>query len=570
MHSKFTQWAVIILLAISLASGFYIWRLQTTRGLDLSLDIPEDVMSGVPFDVKVNFSNNSGATLNDARFAITLPAGAAFFGSPVAKTVENRQLGNIGNGSLVQESFRVVVIAPEQTSKSFKVTINYAPAKLGARFEKSATGEVLVKSSGIAITMSGPERVTSGEEFELAVSYENISEMDFNNLELRVEYPPTFTYNSASLKPDMENNVWRLGDLRKNSEGKITIKGNLTGGENDNYEFKTQISQRAAGENYPVSAGSFTASIAASPLSLSINLANGQDYVAKAGDTLNYTLSYINGTDISLRDVVIKAKLIGEMYDLATLESPGAYRQGDNTLIWNPENSPALASLSSGSAGAVILTVHLKNSFPIRRFSDKNYSLVLNAEINSPTPSPVGGSPFLSKSRLETKVSGKIEVDAKVFFRDADSGFLNQGVFPPKAGQPTQFTIHWLLKSFAADVSNIEVRGILGNNVRMIGGARSNSGSLPQYNPETNEVFWQVDKLQANQGVVGSPIEAVFQVEAIPLATQVGMFMPIINATTIRATDTLSGQELTNSDVGISTALQDDTTVTPQSGVVQP
>ena len=570
MHSKFTKWTIVILLGISLFSGFYIWRIQTTRGLDLILDMPEEMMSGVPFDVKVNFSNNSGATLNDARFAITLPSGAAFFGSPVTKTIENRALGNIGNGSLVQESFRVVVIAPEAESRSFKVTINYAPAKLGARFEKSVNGEVFVKSSGIAIEMSGPEKVTSGEEFELSVVYKNISEMDFNDLEMKIEYPPTFSYGSSSLKPDMENNIWRLGDLRKNSEGKITVKGSLTGGENDNYEFTARISQRAAGENYPVSASSFKASIAASPLSLSINLNGGSDYTAKAGDVLNYTLSYINGTDIPLRDVVIKAKLAGEMYDLKTLESIGAFRQGDNTLVWNQGNSPSLISLSPGSAGAVVFTVKLKDAFPIKRFSDKNYSLVLNAEINSSTQSPSSGSVFLSKSRLETKIAGKIEADARAYFRDADSGFLNQGIFPPKAGQLTQFTIHWLLKSFAADVSNIEVRGILGNNIRMLGEARSNSGSLPQYNAETNEVFWQVDKLQANQGVVGSPIEAVFQVEALPSASQVGTFMPIINATTIRATDSLTGQELLNNDAGVTTALQDDPTVAPQSGVVQP
>ncbi len=570
MHSKFTKWTVGILLGISFISGFYIWRLQTTRGLDLSLDLPEEVLSGVPFDIRVNFSNNSGAVLNDARFAISLPPGAAFFGSPVTKTVENRPLGNIGNGSLVQESFRIVVIAPEQVSRSFKVTINYAPAKLGARFEKSVSGEVLVKSSGIAIEMSAPEQVTSGEEFELAVSYRNISELDFSDLELKVEYPATFTYVSSSLKPDMENNIWKLGDLRKNSEGKITVRGNLTGGENDNYEFRSQISQRAAGENYPVSVGSFKASIAASPLSLSLNLNGSTDYTAKAGDVLTYTLSYVNGTDIQLRDALITAKLVGEMYDLKTLDSPGAFRQGENTLIWNQDNSPSLATLPPGSAGLVTFTVKLKDSFPIRRFSDKNYSVILNAQINSSTISPVTGSEFLSKARLETKVAGKVEVDAKAFFRDADSGFLNSGVFPPKTGQPTQFTIHWLLKSFAADVSNIEVRGILGNNVRMVGEARSNSGSLPKYNPETNEVFWQVDKLQANQGVVGSPIEGVFQVEAVPQAAQIGMFMPIINATTIRATDNSTGQELTNSDVGISTALQDDPTVQPQSGVVQP
>lgn len=569
MKISFTKWTTLILLAISLVSVFYIWQFQSTRGLDLTLDFPEQIMSGVPFDLKINFSNNSGALLNDARLTITLPDGVAFYGSPTEKTIEGRQLGNIGQGSLVQESFPIVIIAPEQSVKTIKVAIGYSPATLGAKFEKISYADVRVESSGIVIEMAAPEKATSGENFEVIISYRNVSGVDFSNLELKMEYPPSFTFTSASMSPDMENNIWNLGDLRKNSEGKITINGNLTGGADDVYEFKAQLSERAAGENYLVSTGSAKTAIAASPLSLAIHLNGGNgNYIAKAGDTLNYTLSYINGTSIALHNVIIKAQLIGEMFDLSKIEAQEISRQGDSVLIWNSANNPNLVFLSPGSAGAVSFSIKVKDTFPVKRFSDKNYSLLLNSEIASPTPS-TEGQVFLSKARLETKVSGSIIVDAKVFFRDAESGFLNSGVFPPKAGQPTQFTVHWILKSMAADVTGVEVRSILGNNVRMVGSAKSNGGSLPNYNSETNEVFWQVDKLQANQGIVGGPIESVFQIEATPSADQVGTFMPLINATTIRASDSFTGQDIVSSDAGVTTALSDDLTITVQ-GVVQP
>src|SRR3989344_1517944 len=159
MNLRLTRWLIIFLIAVSAVSAFYIWRFIGARGLDLSLEVPENIMSGVPFDLKVNFSNNSGSVLNDARLTLTLPEGAAFFGSPASKTIENKNLGNVGAGSLVQEQYRIIVFSPEAGHKEFKATINYAPASLGARFEKGETLVIPIKSSGILISMSVPEKV---------------------------------------------------------------------------------------------------------------------------------------------------------------------------------------------------------------------------------------------------------------------------------------------------------------------------------------------------------------------------------------------------------------------------
>ena len=565
LNPKIVNLTIVAFIAISLASSFYIFVLRDRSALNLELEAPEEILTGVPFDLKVNFSNNSGNLIGDVRLSVILPEGAAFFGKDLQKNIDNKPLGNIGDGSLVQETYKVIVIAAEPAVKQFKAAVNYAPASLGSRvrFEKSETIEVESRSAGIQIEMVVPEETVSGEEFSLDIAYRNISDLDFSDLELRLEYPPNFTFAIASLKPDSGNNIWLLGDLRKNSEGKFFVTGNLIGSEDELFEFKAGLSSRQGGYSYLVSRGSAKTAIGSSPLSLAIHLNNGENYVAKPGDNLNYTISYSNNTDSLLSNVVIRAKLIGELFDLGSVQTQGFFRPTDNTLIWNSANAPDLTPLPSGKAGVVNFSVKIKETYPIRRFSDKNFLLKVQAETES-------NGRIFSKVQSETKLVGKAEVDAKAYFRDAESGFLNQGLFPLKVGQPTNFTIHWLVKSFANDLSNIEVRGALGNNVKMVGVPKSNAGSLPFYSVEGNEVVWQIEKIQANLGLIGIPIEAVFQVEVLPEAGNVGNYIQILGPTSIKALDGFTGQELSHSDGALTTALPDDSTVGQQGGVVQP
>ena len=570
MNSKLVNGLIWILIAISVISLIYIFVFQSGRGLGLDLEAPEQILSGVPFDLKVNFSNNSGTTLEDVRLNLTLPEGAAFFGSDPQKNIDNKSLGNMGNGSLTQESYKIIIFSSEEGEKELRTSVSYSSVSLGPRFEKKKSIGIAVKSSGVLIEMSVPEKAVSGEEFPIAVSYRNISDIDFSDLRLVLEYPPSFSFISADLNPDSSNANWLLGDLRKNSEGKFIIKGSLIGNAGDLFEFKSGLFTRSAGQEYSVNKNSAKVEISSSPLSVSVNLNNAQDYSAKPGDSLNYTISIINTTDKPLREVAVRAQLVGEMFDLNTVQTQGAFRAYDNIIIWNSVNSSNLALLSPGSAGAVNFSVKVKNNYLIRRFSDKNFVLLINAEAESPTQVSDSAKNTFSKNKLETKVSGSALIESKAYFRDAGSGFLNNGIFPPKADEPTNFTIHWLIRNSAADISGVEVKAMLGNNVKMAGDPKSNAGSPPFYNSDTNEVIWKIDKIQANQGVIGDPIEAIFQIEAVPSAQDVGKYMPLIGETALSAKDEWAGQQLNSLDGQITTTLPDDPTVGQQGGVVQP
>lgn len=539
--------------------------------MDLAIDAPEEALIGVPFDFRVEFSNQSGSVLKDVNLTVSLPDGAVFAGSGEDKLLANKNLGNVGEGSLIAETYQIVFLRGGNTSQEIKSVISYAPGNLRTHFETVKKAEIAVRESGVAVELVGPEKVFNGEEFSFDLVYRNVSELDFSNLELRLEYPPSFTFLGSSLEPDKGKNTWTLGDLRKGSEGTFAITGSIIGPENATADFKFGLTANIAGKNYDLEIKPFTMTIAPSSLGLSVVLNNKPEYIAKANDDLNYVISYINNTDTTLRDVVIRAQVVGEMFDLGLLNTDGLFRSSDNKIIWNSQTTPSLGVVSPSSAGFVKFSIKTKASYPIRRFGDKNFVLRINAEIESPTPPDSGASSrTYSLARLDSKVSGNIVLDVRGYFRDAEAGILNKGTMPPRVGQPTNFTVHWVLKNFANDISGLEIRSELKSGVQFTGVAKSNFGPLPFYDEKNRQLVWQLDKLSANKGVVDQPLEAIFQIEATPSANQVGNYMPLLGETMVKALDSFTGQEFLASMSALTTALPNDVTIGSQGGVVQP
>lgn len=568
--SKILKILILILLVIIAGSIFYIYR-TSSRNLNLSLKTPDEVLIGVPFDLRVEFSNQFGAVLKGVFLMVNLPEGAVFVGSGEDKLLKKKDLGDIGEGSLISETYQVVFLRGRDSVKELRATVNYLPSKLGTRFEITEKTEVTVRDAGVAVEVVGPESVLSGEEFELEVIYRNVSEVDFNDLELKLEYPANFSFLRSSIKPDKGKDTWFLGGLRQGSEGVFTIRGSVIGPEESLVEFKTNLKTNLAGKQYDLEIKPFSLTIAPSPLSLNIALNNKSDYIVQPNDNLNYVISYVNNTDAPLRGVIIRAQLVGELFDFNYLNTDAFFRTSDNTLIWNFQNTPALNLLSSNSAGFVKFSIKAKEQYSIRRFSDKNFVLRVNVEIESPTvPGSVNAVRTFNITKLESKVSGTIIVETRGYFRDAATSILNKGPMPPRVGQPTNFTVHWILKNFATDVLAIEIKAALPEGVKFTGVAKSNFASPPFYDEENNQMIWQIDKLSANKGVIDQPVEAIFQIEVIPSDEQVGNYMLLVGETSFRVFDDFTNIELSGFASAVTTSLPHDVTIGAQGGVVQP
>ena len=98
---------------------------------------------------------------------------------------------------------------------------------------------------------------------------------------------------------------------------------------------------------------------------------------------------------------------------------------------------------------------------------------------------------------------------------------------------------------------------------------KSSTGfAAPQYNERTQEVVWLVEKIAATRGIIGEPVEAIFQIEAIPSAS--GNYWPLIGETVLKGKDDFTGLEISSKDFPVTTLLPDDSTVGSQQGIVKP
>lgn len=562
--------AVAISLLIIGVGGFYIYQTLSSQGITLSVEAPDQILIGEPFRLSVIVRNDSNSVLGDASLALNLPSGTAIFGEAPGKVIERKDLGNVGIGGINRQDFNLIILDGENTVKNFDVSLFYSPTAISAAFEKKTRKNIAVGKPAISFNILSPNRVFSGENFEITLTYANDTEIDFEDLNIRVDFPPNFSFKTSNLRPAAGNNFWDLGDLRKNSEGRIIIQGNVIGPDQSFFDLSSTLSVSFAGRRYNIAEKEVRLSIAPSPLALSIFVNDSKDYIAKPGDFLNYSISYQNNTDVGLRDVILRLDLAGEMFDFSRISTTGFTSSLNRTVIWNAANVPDFRLLPPGARGRVRLSILLKPSYPIARLNDKNFLLKVKGQIESPTvPTLIGAEKTIGIASLETKVGGRMDIDAKAFFRDAASGILNAGPWPPKVDVPTQYTIHWEIRNFSTDVSDVEVRAFLMGGVRWTGSVQSNIDSVPEYNERTQEIIWKIPRIPATRGVISEPIKAIFQVEATPSLVYVGQYMPLLSETVIRGLDEFTQIEITDTDFDLSTDLPDDVTVGRGQGIVR-
>ena len=540
---------LVILMGVSV---FYIYQyFSADKEISLSVSAPQSVLKGIPFELSINFNNDSKNSLESVELSLFLPEGTAILGDDKSKRIFSKDMGNLASGGAFQEKIPVIIFGEAEAVKNFNVSVSYS-SSLSARFEKIKDLEITAKEAGVKLDLTTPEKVLNNEEFEIYVDYANISEEDFTNVDISLNFPSNFVLKEAD--PVLSADSFKIDNLAREQNGKIFIVGKIIGAEQSFFDIKAKIEINNSSQNYLISEKTASIYIAPSPLSLKILLNDGINYISRSGDQLKYRLIYANNTDVSLTDAIIKAKLTGEMFDFTTLKTNGAYDSKNNILTWNAAAAPELASLTPGATGAVEFEINTKNEYPIKKISSKDFVLKIEADISSPTvPYYVAADKTIGLSSLQTKVAGRVEIESLVYFNDSASSFVNKGALPPKVNQPINFTIHWRIKNYSTDVKDIKVQAFLEPGVKLIGEPKANVAFLPQYNERTGEIIWLIDKIAATKGIIAKPVEAIFQIEAIPNITQIDKEILLIGQTTMTAFDEFVNFELSDSANSLDT-----------------
>ena len=545
------RWIFLALIAVSLimmaGAGFYIYQYFTAREASFSLKAPSNIQIGVPFNIEVEFQNNSDKLLKDAKISMILPEGTALLAESPDKRVLNKSFGDLDKNTSFSDKIPVIIFGNEQSVKKFEIVASYFPLSFGPKvnFEMAKSVEVAVREPGIKLDLMAPQKVLNNEDFEIEINYQNISDIDFSNVEIELQYPKTFIFGNADPKPSVGDNFWKIGNLAKKNSAKaelgsvktIVFSGKMIGAEQSFFEIKSVLRAEFAGRKYLIGEKTTSVNIASSPLSLSVSVNDQPNYLAFANDNLKYKIIYHNSSDIGLNDAIIKVRLIGGMFDFGSVRTKGFFNSKDNIITWNAANTSELRLISPGSQGSVEFEIKTKELYPIKRIGDKNFVLKTEAEISSPTvPYYVTSDKTISLTKSEIKVAGAAVISAEAIF--------TKGFSPPKVNKPTTYFIRWAIVNYSTDISNIEVRAYLQSGARWTGQIKSSISAIPIYNERTQEVVWLIDKIPATKGIISKPVEATFEIEVTPNITQVNQNLPLLSETAFRAFDEFAKIEL--------------------------
>ncbi len=556
VNYKKTVIATVAFMVIAIAGAAYIFLGQDFGEVTLKVEAKEQVRIGEPFDIALVLENSLDQEITETIMFLSLPDGVIFTDrrGDLRRATEEE---TISAGGSRREIF-TVVITEFSENKSFQIEARHLPPLLGRPI--TASQEFAVKVQPLLdLKIEAPEQIISGEKFEWTFSYGNDTESAWN-IDFEIQIP-------EELKTDLPTRRVRIDAGEHKSE---TFSATTIMEEGRNFTIKIIARGYIGDKKYILSDTSTEIMVGPSPLSLRISRARGQMGALRLGEEIVYALSFTNNSNTALQNVLAEVSLSGAMFDLNTIKTDGIIDTSAGTITWNMANVPELAELPPRESRLLNFTINIQNTYPIRRLSDKDFTVGINARVSSPTiPRALNVLETVNITSMTQKIAGKVAVSVKALYRDAASKIINEGVFPPVVDQPTEYSIHWEARSYSTHMSEIEISTELPLGVDFVRQVKVEAGEL-LFEPESRKVIWRIPKLLATTGVLSEPFIAIFQIKAIPSMEHIGGYMPILGGINITAMDDFTGDIFNAiSREPTTTELQSDNTVRAGDGIVR-
>src|SRR3989344_1784428 len=572
MSRKVLFWSTItavVLGIISVLLFFYGGSSFSESGVLLTITGPTQASVGDEVVYKVHYENKTKTVLRHLKFSFNYPQNSVIIKDGQIVTdngnVQTIDEPDLAPGASKDEEFHSFLVGDKGNIKVAFVKLEFDAGNLKATFEKSAQISTTISDVPISLTFVGPPTSVTGQAVTYLLDYRNQSADDISGLRFTLIYPDGFKVTKVSPSATTGNTIWNLPLVKKGAGARIMIQGTLTGREGDSKAFNALLQRNINGTYVDYEKTGVTTVISSPLLKISTTINGSADYISHAGDTLQYSINYTNASNFTFIGLTLTAKLIGGMYDLASLNTHGGfYDSSNNTINWNSTVIPAFDSLAPRAIGTVVFSVKLKSGSGSGSGNTLAHAIITLATNN--VPDTIDVDKISVTDDILTKVTSQPTFTQKMYYNDVSFGSF--GPMPPQAGKNTTFIIHWLVTNPGNQLSNAKIvgtlpQGVTWKNVVSVSGGQAQ----PTFNKNTSQIVWNIGTLPYGIGTGGTlAYELVFQVGIPPSPTQSGQPAPILTGATFSGIDSFTQQNIAISNLDLTT---NSTIDRPGEGAIQ-
>ncbi|MFZ2253391.1 MAG: hypothetical protein WAW13_04480 [Minisyncoccia bacterium] len=557
---------LFFLAALAISSFLMLKGGNTISGENISIEVtgPIAVAGGDEVPFKVTVANQNAVAIQSATLIIEYPKGTQ------SATEVNKEIGivrqpldTIGTGELVNIPLKARVFGEENQEKEIKVSIDYRIQGSNATFHKEATPlRFKLSTSPVVMTFDAVKSISSGQEATLALTIQSNSPTTLTDILVRAEYPDGFDFSESSPETQSGEDVWKFSVLKPNEKKVITIKGLMTGYEDEARQFNATAGVANESNSNVIASQLATARteiVIEQPFldaNITINGNAKETVVMSSNETANVGIKFANNLDFAIYDGKVEVVLSGNaLDDFEVKASDGFYDSSKNTITWDGVDENSLKEILPGRSANL--------SFSLRPLEGAGRTPEMKFKVT------VRGKRIF-EDQVSQELVGTAERTLKVEsiptlvgeILYSDGPFTNTGPLPPVAEKVTQYTYLLKAKSGANDITGAELTAVLPLYVSWLD--LVSAGDSVSYNTVTRALKWNIGDMDAN-----TEVEVAIQVSFLPSLSQVNTSPTLLESQRFKATDRFTGTVVRVEHPALTTTLYGEDDKKLRSGTVR-
>jgi len=541
--------------------------------IDILIEGPTSIAGGEPLNLGVSVLNKNDTNIELVDLIVEYPKGSKDLVSSEKDLGRIRfSFGNIKSQSVAQKTISSLMFGEEGAEKEIKFTAEYRMADSNAIFYKEKIYRVSISSSPVLISIDALDRVLGNQETDVKITITSNTKVVLKNMMLSLEYPFGFNVTRASPQASFGTSIWRLGDLAPGAKKTISIKSTTAGQDGEERTLRANVGIQSLTNEREIATTiiSRTHSFTIEKPFLGLDLAlDGErfDLATEAGKTVRAEILWINNSQNKITNTRIEAKISGAVLDKnsVSVSDGGYYDSLTNTIIWESGRSSGLDNIAPGVDGRVGFGFRSQITSG-QSVSNPSIFITVSAKGNRVNELD-SSSEIQSGVSRSVKLVSNLVLSARSLY--SNGPFQNTGPVPPRAEQPTTYTVVWTVTNTSNVVTSTQITASIPAYMTWTGNISPADANI-SYDPNGGIITWQAGDIPKNADVGSGAKQVAFQISLQPSISQIGDAPEILSISKITGIDVFTGANLKNSAPSLSTRTTTDLLWKSGNEIVQP